>query len=87
MMGVVFRGEEKRRQARMEKEATVIHRETMDHLDEVEEEVDPDEALLEELLRKEEEEVLALLAARDQAENEMLEMEDVVMSDIEVDER
>ena len=71
----------------MEKEATVIHRETMDHLDEVEEEVDPDEALLEELLRKEEEEVLALLAARDQAENEMLEMEDVVMSDIEVDER
>lgn len=71
----------------MEKEATVIHRETMDHLDEVEEEVDPDEVLLEEELRKEEEEVLALLAARDQVENEMEGMEDVVMSDIEVDER
>jgi len=68
----------------MEKEATLIHRETLDHLDEVEEEVDPEEELLDELLRKEEEEVMALLAAREQAENEMLEMEDVVMSDCEI---
>ena len=83
-MRVIFRGEEKRRQARMEKEATLIHRETMNHLDEVEEEVDPDEELLEELLRKEEEELMALLAAREQAENETLEMEDVVMSDCEI---
>ena len=84
MMRVIFRGEEKRRQARMEKEATLIHRETMDHLDEVEEEVDPDEELLEELLRTEEEELMALLAAREQAENDTLEMEDVVMSDCEI---
>ena len=86
-MGVIFRGEEKRRLARMEKEATLIHRETLDHFDEVEDGVDPDEVLLEELLRKEEEEVLALLAAKEQAENEMLDMEDVVMSDVEVDHR
>jgi tRNA U34 5-carboxymethylaminomethyl modifying enzyme MnmG/GidA len=84
MMRVIFRGEEKRRLARMEKEATLIHRETMDHFDEVEEEVDPDEELLEELLRTEEEELMALLAAREQAENETLEMEDVVMSDCEI---
>jgi len=84
MMRVIFRGEEKRRLARMEKEATLIHRETMDHFDEGEEEVDPDEELLEELLRTEEEELMALLAAREQAENETLEMEDVVMSDCEI---
>jgi hypothetical protein len=84
MMRVIFRGEEKRRQARMEKEANLIHRETMDHLDEVEEEVDPDEELLEELLRTEEEELMTLLAAREQVENETLEMEDVVMSDCEI---
>jgi|SRR5271170_6456769 hypothetical protein len=85
-MRVIFRGEEKRRRARMEKEANLIHRETLDHLDEVEGEDDPDEELLEELLRKEEEEVMMLLAAREQAENEMEAMEDVVMSDFEIGE-
>jgi hypothetical protein len=82
MMRVIFRGEEKRRLARMEKEASLVHRETLDHLDETEEDVDPDEALLEELLRKEEEEVLALLAAREEPDTEM---EDVIMSDIDIE--
>ena len=74
----------------MEKEAGVIHRETLSHLDESEgvgEEIDPDAELLEELLRKEEEEVLALLAAREEYEELITDtdMEDVVMSDIEVE--
>ena len=86
MMRVIFRGEEKRRQARMEKEATLIHQETLNHIDEVVEEVDADEVLLEELLQKEKEEVMALLAAREQAEKDLLGMEDVIMSDIEIDE-
>lgn len=81
--------EEKRRQARMEKEASLVHRETLNHLDEPEEGqplTDPDEALLEELLRKEEEEVLALLAAREELGVNDMEMEDVTMSDIDIDE-
>ena len=74
----------------MEKEASLIYRETLNHLDESEgasEETDPDAELLEELLRKEEEEVLALLAAREEYEELITDtdMEDVVMSDIEVE--
>jgi ATP/maltotriose-dependent transcriptional regulator MalT len=67
-MRVIFQGEEKRHRARMEKEASRIHRETLDHLDESEEgdEFNPDEALLEEILRQEEAEILALLAAREE---------------------
>jgi len=87
-MRVLFRGEEKRRQARMEKEASLIHRETLNHLDDSETrdtEIDPDAELLEDLLRKEEEEVLALLAAREESEEMMIDMEDVIMSDIEID--
>jgi hypothetical protein len=85
MMRVIFRGEEKRRQARLEKEATLIHRETLNHLDESEEgKTDRDEALLEELLRKEEEEILALLTVREESEPQATEMEDVLMSDIEI---
>ena len=86
-MRVIFRGEEKRRQARMQKEASLVHRETLDHLDESEEretKVDPNESLLEELLRKEEEEVLALLAAMEEANQGDAGMEDMVMDDIEV---
>ena len=88
-MRVLFRGEEKRRQARMEKEASLIHRETLNQLDESEEGqtmTDPDEELLEELLRKEEEEVLALLAAREEVGENDMEMEDVIMNDIDIDE-
>jgi hypothetical protein len=88
-MRVLFRGEEKRRQARMEKEASLIHRENLNHLDESEEGqtmTDPDEELLEELLRKEEEEVLALLAVREELGVNDMEMKDVIMSDIDVDE-
>ena len=73
----------------MEKEASLIHRETLNHLDESEEGqamTDPDEELLEELLRKEEEEVLALLAAREELGVNDMEMKDVIMSDIDVDE-
>jgi hypothetical protein len=85
MMGVIFRGEEKRRIARMEKEASLIHRETLHHIEEAEEDVDPNEALLEELLRKEEEEILALLAAREELDKRASEMEDVIMSDIDIE--
>jgi hypothetical protein len=74
----------------MEKEASLIHRETLNHLDEPEEGqtmTDPDEELLEELLRKEEEEVLALLAAREELGLENMEIGDVIMSDnIDIDE-
>jgi hypothetical protein len=96
MMGVIFRSEEKRWRARMEKEASLIHQEAMNHLDEPEEfelenGVNPDEASLEELLRIEEEELLALLAARDEAKVKTMEMtqdstvdmEDITMTDIE----
>jgi aminoglycoside phosphotransferase len=90
-MRVIFRGEEKRRQARMEREASLIHRETLNHLDEsddVEEEGASEEALLEELIQREEEEIFALLAAREEAEEGTVAdhgMEDVVMSDIDFD--
>lgn len=93
-MRVIFRGEEKRRQARMEREASLIHRETLNHLDEsedVEGEGASEEALLEELIQREEEEIYALLAAREEAEERTvadhgMEDEDVVMSDIDFDE-
>ena len=67
----------------MEKEASCIHRETLYHLDELEEGqtvTNPDEQLLDALLRKEEEEVLALLAAREEPDREVNDMEDVIMS-------
>ena len=73
----------------MEKEASLIHRETLNHLDESLERqkpTDPDEELLEELLRKEEEEILALLAAREEPGVNDMEMEDIIMSDIDIDE-
>ena len=73
----------------MEKEASLIHRDTLDSFDESEEGdagTDPDEALLEELLRKEEEEVLALLAAMEDANREDEFMEDVMMDDININE-
>jgi hypothetical protein len=96
-MGVIFRGEEKRWQARMEKEASLIHQEAMNHFDESdmiepENRVSPDEASLEELLRIEEEGILALLAARDEANMKTMEMaqdistvemEDITMTDTE----
>jgi len=71
----------------MEREASLIHRETFYSFDESEESVDADrnldEILLEELLRKEEEEVLALLAAMEGANKEEDGlMEDVMMEDI-----
>ena len=85
-MRVIFRGEEKRWRANLEKEARLIHRETSD-IDEVEENdksADVDEKLLEELLRKEEDEVLALLEAKEKADaEEDVEMEDVTSSDID----
>lgn len=74
----------------MEKEASLIHRETLNRLDESEEGqtmTDRDEELLEELLRKEEEEVLALLAAREELGLDDTEIEDVIMSDIDIDVR
>lgn len=85
-MRVIFRGEEKRRIANMEKEASRIHRETLEHLEETENDINPDEALLEELLRKEEEEVLALLAAREEPDQNATEMEDIIMSDMDIEE-
>jgi hypothetical protein len=83
-MRVIFRGEEKRRRARMEKEASLIHSETLQDMEDEEQvPVDADEVLLEELLRKEEEEVLALLASFDDAQKEDVEMADVDMKDVE----
>jgi len=76
----------------MEREATLVHRETLDTWDEAEEVtlllgLDPDEVLLEELLRKEEEEVLSLLAAMEEAKKEEEEsMDDVMMEDVNVNE-
>ena len=71
----------------MEREASAIHREAMDHIDESEEEreeKDADEVLLEALLRTEEEEMMALLAAREELEGiSEFDEEDVIMSDIE----
>jgi hypothetical protein len=97
MMGVIFRGEEKRRLARMEREASLVHQKAIEHLDEAEDigreiEFDPDEALLEEVLRVEEEELAALLAAmeeehqpKQQSSHEITgEMEDIEMSDIDL---
>ena len=87
-MKVIFRNEERRRQDRMEKEASLIHREIVIHFDESEEGAgvfDPEEALLDELLRKEEEEVMTLLATREESD-EMMDMEDVIMTDIDDDE-
>ena len=46
-------------------------------------EYDPDETLLEELLRKEEEDILALLAAKEESEQGITKMVDMTMSDIE----
>lgn len=88
-MRVIFRGEEKRFQVLMEREASLIHREALDHIDEVEGDGESvsDEALLEELIRQEEEEVLALLAAREEMGEDMMVDEDIVMSDIGIDER
>ena len=75
----------------MEREACVIHRETFQQFDGLEDEVHSDEALLDELMRLEEEEILALLATREEAREVMegenvMEAEDVVMSDIDLDE-
>jgi hypothetical protein len=88
-MRVIFRGEEKRFQVLMEREASLIHREALDHVDEVEGDGESvsDEALLEELIRQEEEEILALLAAREEMGEDMIEDEDIVMSDIGIAER
>ena len=86
-MRVIFRGEEKRQRAKLEKESSLVHSEALNHLDEAQEtnvEVDHDERLLQELLRKEEEEVMALLASLEETEQMDAEMEDVVMSDVEV---
>jgi hypothetical protein len=73
----------------MEREASLIHRDTLASFDESEDGdrgTDPDEALLEELLRKEEEDVLALLAATEDAHREEEFMEDVMMEDININE-
>lgn len=73
----------------MEKEASLIHRDTLDSFDESEgadRDIDPDEALLEDLLRKEEEEVLVLLAAMEEANREEEFMEDIMMEDINISE-
>jgi len=90
MMRVIFRGEEKRWRTKLEKEASLIHREAMSDIDDVEEKdksVDMDEKLLEELLRTEEQEVLALLDAMEKADAEAdAEMEDVTTSDIDLSE-
>ena len=89
-MRVIFRGEEKRWRTKLEKEASLIHREAMSDIDDVEEKdksVDMDEKLLEELLRTEEQEVLALLDAMEKADAEAdAEMEDVTTSDIDLSE-
>jgi len=72
----------------MEKEANRIHHEALDHIDENEEvmqEDNPDMTAFEEMMRKEEEEVLALLMAKEVAEINS-EMEDILMSDIDIDE-
>ena len=86
-MRVIFRGEEKRQRAKMEKEANRIHSEALGRLDEAEEMeavIDADEKLLEDLLRKEEEEVMTLLAAVNGTDTEDEEMEDIDMNDVEV---
>ena len=88
MMRMIFRGEETRRRARIEKEANMIHRETLDHIDEtgeVMQEDNPELIAFEEMLRKEDDEILALLMAREEADIS-LEMDDVLMSDISIDE-
>jgi len=72
----------------MEKEANRIHHEALDHIDENEEVMqqdNPDMTAFEEMMRKEEEEVLALLMAKEVAELNS-EMEDILMSDIDIDE-
>ena len=72
----------------MEKEANMIHHEALDLIDETEEVMqgdNPDMTAFEEMMRKEEEEVLALLLAKEEAEMNS-EMEDILMSDIDVDE-
>ena len=82
-MRIIFQGEEKRKHARMVKEARLIHQEMLNHLDEDEEaEADLDQMLLEELLREEEGEVLALLAAKEECRTQEIGMEDIIMSDI-----
>lgn len=59
----------------------------IDDIEEKDKSVDVDEKLLEELLRKEEEEVLALLDAMEKADaDEDAEMEDVTTSDIDLSE-
>ena len=83
-MRVIFKGEEKRRQESLAREASLIHRASLDHLDESEDgrwSVHPDEALLEELLKSEEEEISALISLREH-ETQDSEMEDVVLSDV-----
>ena len=86
-MRVIFRGEEKRQKAKMEKEASRIHSHALSRLDEAEEMegvINADEKLLEEILRKEEEEVMALLVAVNGTDPAGEEMQDIDMSDIEV---
>jgi hypothetical protein len=78
-MRIIFRGEEKKRLARMEREASLIHRETLERVEQIQEE--EDEVLLEELLRKEDEEILALLALMEEEQG----MEDEIMEDIVMD--
>ena len=73
----------------MQKEATLVHSDAIAHLDEGEEieaELNVDESLLEELLRKEEEEILALLATFEEPTNDDGDVQDVVMSDIDISE-
>ena len=73
----------------MEKEASIIHSETLHHIDDSEDvqgQADRDDVLLEELLQKEEEEVMALLASLDETNTEDVEMEDLGMVDSEMKE-
>jgi hypothetical protein len=82
-MRVIFRGEDKRHYAQMEEEASLIHQGALNHLLESEAantEIDPDQTLLEELLRKEKEEILALLALMEESD-----MKDVIMSENDVE--
>ena len=76
-MRVIFRSEDKRWQAQMQREATLIHQETLNLFNESEDEdAEPrsDETLLEEILQNEHEELMALLATMEESQ-----MADMVM--------
>jgi hypothetical protein len=88
-MRVNFRSEEKSRREKMETEATLVHSDAISRLDEGEEidaGLNVDEYLLEELLRKEDEEMLALLATLEETKSDHGDVQDVVMSDIDTNE-